>query len=130
MKSFTPGQLVITSVRTGEYVAEVMEVSANKVLTKTLAVRKHPTQGDLHNRNQVDVVLFHQRRALSYLEKVWLPAGHVTEYPEVSAPDYQESLRAALDAQIAELTQQLPSPFAARSLIELDGLKKEYFPKG
>lgn len=125
----TPGQLVAAHHKTGEYISEVMELTGNKVLLKTLGVRKHPTQGDLHHPNQVDVMLFHQRRALAYLEKVWVPSQAVEPYAG-DVPDYQQTLREALENEIALWTKSLPSAFAERCLVELTSLKKDYFPKG
>ncbi|WP_246009464.1 kinase-associated lipoprotein B [Brevibacillus fluminis] len=123
------GQLVAAHHKTGAYIAEVVEIAGSKALLKTLGVTKHPTQGDLHNPNQADVVLFHQRRALAYLEKVWVPLQAIEVY-EGSIPDYQATLREALEKEIAHWTQALPSRFAERCLIELENLKTDYFPKG
>lgn len=127
--SYTVGQLVAAHHKTGAYVSQIVELSGNKVLLKTLGVQKHPTQGDLHHLHQADVVLFHQRRALAYLEKVWVPLNAVAPY-EGQIPDYQQTLRDSLEEEIASWTKALPSRFAERCLIELENLKKDYFPKG
>jgi kinase-associated protein B len=103
-----------------------------RALIKILAVLKHPTQGDLHNPFQVDVPLFHQRRALADQEKAWVPLESIQLFND-SPPEYQVSLRQALEQEMKALTEQVnenTEKWVKRSLEELELLKKEYFSKG
>ncbi|MFC5652908.1 kinase-associated lipoprotein B [Paenibacillus solisilvae] len=122
---FSPetGALVVIRYKTGEYVGEVMEAGTPRSLVKVLAVLKHPEQGDLHNPYNPDVPMFHERRALSYTEKTNIPAGDMEPY-HGEIPDYKESLKHALAADIAELDRL--KRWAERGLGQLEQLHKEY----
>jgi kinase-associated protein B len=118
------GTKVTAAYKTGEYIGEIVELTSSiKAAVRILAVRKHPTQGDLHNPMQANVAFFHQRRALSHNEIALMPLNTVKPY-HGAVPDYSESLRAALDNQIRELTGL--EQWAKRSLQELEQLNKEY----
>lgn len=119
------GDIVTVPNKTGKYIAEIMEVSEPKVLIKVLAILKHPTQGDLHNPKQVDVPFFHQRRALAFNEKRWVPLNSVQSYDE-EVPDYNDSLKRALETKMDELRSK-EDPWAVKSLEQLEDLQTDYF---
>ncbi|KQX68008.1 MULTISPECIES: kinase-associated lipoprotein B [unclassified Paenibacillus] len=126
MSSFQIGDRVTAEYKTGAYFGEVVEVSSSmKAAVRILAVKEHPTQGDLHNPMDPSVAFFHQRRALSYQEIALMPISTIRPYAG-QIPDYQDSLKRALLAQISKLSEM--EAWARRSLQELDQLQKEYFP--
>ncbi|MCY9664270.1 kinase-associated lipoprotein B [Paenibacillus alginolyticus] len=126
MSSFQIGDRVTAEYKTGVYFGEVVEVSSSmKAAVRILAVKEHPTQGDLHNPMDPSVAFFHQRRALSYQEIALMPISTIRPYAG-QIPDYQDSLKRALMAQISKLSEM--EAWARRSLQELDQLQKEYFP--
>ncbi|MCA0988222.1 kinase-associated lipoprotein B [Guptibacillus algicola] len=124
-KSFAQGDLVTAGYKTGRYIGEIVDVKTPKAVVKILAVIKHPTQGDLHNPKQLDVPLFHQRKALSQYEKALVPVSAINHYDE-EVPDYHESLREAVETQANELKHE-GGRWAEASLIELEKLKDDYF---
>ncbi len=124
MSQWNSGDLVQVTYKTGEYVAEVLEVQAAKLLVKIVAVRTYPTQGDLHNPYEVDVPLFHQRRALSYQEKIMVPLQTVRPH-HGPVPDYKTSLQQALQTEMDKLKKMIK--WAERSLHEFEQLQKEAF---
>ncbi|WP_270182001.1 kinase-associated lipoprotein B [Alkalihalobacillus sp. CinArs1] len=124
-KSFEQGEIVTAGYKTGRYIGEIVDVKSPKAVVKVLAVIKHPTQGDLHNPKQLDVPLFHQRKALSQYEKALVPISAINHYDE-EIPDYLESLKEAVDTQVNELKHE-GGRWAEASLIELEKLKDEYF---
>jgi kinase-associated protein B len=122
------GDRVSAAYKTGEYIGEIIDISPPRALVKILAVLKHPTQGDLHNPFEVDVPIFHQRRALSYQEKAWVPLSTISLL-NGDVPSYSESLKKALEAEIEMLQRTTGAErWVQRSLEELESLKKEYFP--
>lgn len=121
------GSIVTGLYKTGKYVGEVTEIRPSHYLVRVLAVLKHPTQGDLHNPNQTDVALFHERRALAYREQTNVPKKMIHIFDE-AVPDYKESLAKALSAQI-EKYEGDESSFAQQCLIHLKNLEKDYFPQ-
>ncbi|SDN81692.1 kinase-associated protein B [Paenibacillus sp. yr247] len=126
MSSFQIGDRVTAEYKTGAYFGEIVENSSTmKAAVRILAVKEHPTQGDLHNPMDPSVAFFHQRRALSYQEIALMPISTIRPYTGV-IPDYQDSLKRALLAQISKLSEM--EAWARRSLQELDQLQKEYFP--
>jgi kinase-associated protein B len=126
MSSFQIGDRVTAEYKTGAYFGEVVEVSSSmKAAVRILAVKEHPTQGDLHNPMDPSVAFFHQRRALSYQEIALMPISTIRPYAG-QIPEYQDSLKRALMAQISKLSEM--EAWARRSLQELDQLQKEYFP--
>lgn len=125
MSSFQIGDRVTAEYKTGAYFGEVVEVSSSmKAAVRILAVKEHPTQGDLHNPMDPSVAFFHQRRALSYQEIALMPISTIRPYAG-HIPDYQDSLKRALLTQISKLSEM--EAWARRSLQELDQLQKEYF---
>lgn len=115
--------MVKTSYKTGKYIGEVVEQDGQRTLVKVLAVLEHPDQGDLHNPYDPEAVMFHERRALSYTEKVWVPHSTVQLYDGL-IPVYADSLAAALGAEIEKLDRL--RRWADRSLQLLEGLRGDY----
>ena len=122
--SWNPGDKVRVKQRTGEYIAEVLEIHDTKLLVKVLAVTKYPQQGDLHTSYEVDVPLFHQRPALSYLEKFMAPVSAVMRY-NGEVPEYKESVRIAMESEMDKLRKM--AAWAQRCLTELEAMHKETF---
>lgn len=126
MSSFQIGDRVIAEYKTGVYFGEVVEINnAMKPAVCILAVKEHPTQGDLHNPMDPSVAFFHQRRALSYQEIALMPISTIRPYAG-TIPEYQDSLKRALLTQMSKLSEM--EAWAKRSKQELDQLQKEYFP--
>ncbi|MDD9267888.1 sporulation phosphorelay system protein KapB [Paenibacillus sp. GCM10023248] len=127
MSAFQIGDRVIAEYKTGVYYGEVVEMSSTmKAAVRILAVKEHPTQGDLHNPMDPTVAFFHQRRALSNQEIALMPISTIRAYAGV-VPEYQDSLKRALLAQISKLSEM--EAWARRSLQELHQLQQEYFPQ-
>lgn len=124
-QKFEIGQLVTGIYKTGKYIGEITVVKDANYVMRVLAVINHPTQGDLHNPNQVDGVFFHERRALAHREQVNIPNVYVKPF-EGELPSYEDSLRTALDKDFAELEAD-GSPFALKCIDVLRGLEKDYF---
>ncbi|GIN10972.1 kinase-associated lipoprotein B [Shouchella clausii] len=112
--------------KSGIYIGNVLEVrkEENRALFQVLAVLTHPNQGDLHHPKQIDVPFFHERKALAYLEKAWVPFSTVKAY-EGELPDYETSLKAAWEAACERL-QNDDSDWAIKSLQLLKEVRKEY----
>lgn len=123
-KPFSVGDIVVTTYKTGDYIAEIMELTPPRAVVKTLAVVKHPAQGDLHHPYEVDVPLFHQRRALAHQEKVVVPVSSLQNYWG-QVPDYRDSLKTASEAEMASLQRMIN--WAKRSLVEYENLQRDYF---
>lgn len=125
MKLFEEGQQVIASYKSGSYYGKVVRDQGGKtVLIEILGVKKHPVQGDLHHPRQVEVPLFHERKALSEHEKANIPRNAVQSF-EGDMPDYQESLSAAVLEMKQELRQD-SSDFAKQALQALQEVEKAY----
>ncbi len=120
------GDLVIAKYKSGEYVGELIQLERPKAKVRMLAVRKHPTQGDLHHPEQADVAFFHERRALSYREVANVFASELEPYDGAEAPDYRASLEAALHAEIAAMEAR-GDAFGRRCRAALEKLKQDYF---
>ncbi|PTL39654.1 kinase-associated lipoprotein B [Alkalicoccus saliphilus] len=120
------GDLVRCTYKTGGYIGEIISQSpgSKTAVVKILAVTKHPRQGDLHNPNQVDVPLFHERKALSYTEKANIPVTHLKPF-EGDPPSYEESLRQAADTYAAELRSN-DSDFSKACFSALQRVREEY----
>lgn len=122
-EQFQVGTIVQASYKSGEYIGEVVEVIWNKYAVKVLAVLKHPAQGDLHHPMEVDGVMFHQRRALSYQEIALVHRSTLMPYTS-EVPEYKESLLNALQAEMDMLNKT--ARWAHRSLDELEKLQADY----
>ncbi|MFC5472158.1 sporulation phosphorelay system protein KapB [Cohnella suwonensis] len=116
-------QLVRISYKTGEYVGEAVDGDDRRILVKVLAVLRHPTQGDLHSEFDPDAAIFHERKALSYTEKAWVPAQTVKPYGG-ALPDYRESLKAALEAEVARIDRL--RRWSEKCLEKLGEARKDY----
>lgn len=125
-EQFAVNDTVIFRNKTGEYIGKIYELRPNEtVVVEVLAVLSHPTQGDLHNPNQIDVPLFHQRRAMSYREKTVIRTQMLSTYNE-EIPDYQDSLKSALQRKLEKLNDR-DDEWAKASRVQLEDLKKDYF---
>lgn len=64
-------EIVRAKYKTGRYIGKLIEMKEeeNRALFQVLAVETHPQQGDLHQPKQIDVPLFHQRKALAIWKK-------------------------------------------------------------
>jgi kinase-associated protein B len=125
MSEFNVGDRVTAIYKTGKYIGEITDIRPQAYLVRVLAVAKHPMQGDLHNPKDADVDFFHQRRALSFREQANIPKQMVKPFSE-DIPEYQESLREAVEKMKQELTE-LATPWAEHSLKLVSDLEKDYF---
>ncbi|SDH43207.1 sporulation phosphorelay system protein KapB [Alteribacillus bidgolensis] len=116
--------IVKAPYKTGLYVGEILKEKENKRLIKVIAVLKHPKQGDLHNPNQVEVPLFHERKALAENEKVWVPASVLNDYEE-SIPSYEKSLKMAVETMVQDLHNK-KDPYSQKALETLNNVSKDY----
>lgn len=116
--------IVRVPYKTGVYIGEKIEEKNDKSLIKVREVLKHPKQGDLHNPKQVDVAMFHERKALAEFEKVWIPTAMVKE-AELSGRSYNETLKQAYNAYFQELENKETS-FDKKSLETLQKAAEDY----
>ncbi|WP_421381047.1 kinase-associated lipoprotein B [Bacillus salacetis] len=124
MSGFKNGDIVTALYKTGKYIGEVTDSRPGVYVVKILSVLKHPRQGDLHNPKDVDVPLFHERKALAFRERANIPEKMVKPY-EGEVPDYNDSLITAFNESKAQLESQ-DSDFAQKSLETLESVKREY----
>ncbi|HET7627241.1 MAG TPA: kinase-associated lipoprotein B [Bacillales bacterium] len=125
-KDYAQGDLVYAIYKTGKYIGEIAGKEEGRVLVKIRAVLRHPTQGDLHYPNQVNVA-FQQRRALAEFEKTWVHPASIKPF-EGKVPDYNDSLRNALDAEITKLKEK-NNDWAQKSIEMLEDLRRDYFKR-
>jgi len=118
------GEVVTAIYKTGKYIGEITEIRPQHYLVRVLAVMKHPMQGDLHNPKEADVLIFHERRALSFREQANIPKQMVKPF-ENEVPDYMESLKEAVAKMKKELAE-IPSQWAEMSIRSLGSLEKDY----
>lgn len=121
------GDKVTAIYKTGKYIGEVTGVSDRFYLVKIAAVIKHPMQGDLHHPKQVDVQMFHARKALSYREQANVPKNMVKPYAD-DIPAYEESLKSAFEHMKSALSAD-ETEWNKKSLEALEELEKDYFKK-
>ncbi len=124
VSEFQIGEIVTAIYKTGKYIGEITEVRPQHYLVRVLAVLKHPMQGDLHNPKDADVLIFHERKALSFREQANIPFKMVKPF-ENEVPDYMESLKDAIGKMKNELTETL-SEWTEMSLRALESLEKDY----
>lgn len=122
-ESLKIGDNVRVEIRSGHYLGELIEINGPRCLVKVLAVLKHPEQGDLHNPYNPDVPMFHERRALSFTEKTNVLMRDVKKHAGI-IPEYNVSLRAAAEAEIASLDRL--QRWAAKGHEQMQQLLKEY----
>jgi kinase-associated protein B len=115
--------IVKITYKTGDYVGEVIDRDDRRLLVKVLAVLQHPTQGDLHNPYDPDAPMFHERKALSYTEKVWVPIQTAQPYTG-AIPEYRETLQTALGIEM-ERVERLKR-WSERCLEQLETLRTDY----
>jgi len=127
MNEIKVNDIVKTSYNSGEYVGRVLEDKGNFFLIEVLAVLVHPTQGDLHQRGQVEGVAFHERKALAYTEKT-NARKRMTEHYNEPIPDYTQSLKNAVHFMKQELKTN-PSTFNKLSLEKLHDLEIHFYNK-
>jgi kinase-associated protein B len=120
---YQAGDIVQAEVRSGRYVAELMEINGPRALVKVLAVLEHPEQGDLHQPYDPDVAMFHERRALSYTEKTTVLLRDLSLHAG-EVPNYAESLRAAVTGSIQALDRL--NRWTGKALESIRQLEKEY----
>ncbi|MGE8207542.1 kinase-associated lipoprotein B [Heyndrickxia sp. NPDC080065] len=118
------GQIVTFFNKTGKYLGEITGVFPDRYVVKTLAVLKHPMQGDLHNPKETDVAFFHERKALAYREQSNIPLKMVKPF-EGEIPNYGESLKLAVVKLRNELMTQ-ETEFNLKSIESLNSIQKEY----
>jgi len=124
MAELQVGEIVRGIYKTGKYIGEITEIRPQHYLVRVLAVMKHPMQGDLHNPKNADVLIFHERRALSFREQANIPKQMVKPFDN-EVPDYLESLKEAVAKMKMELTET-PSQWAEMSIRSLESLEKDY----
>ncbi|WP_226677136.1 kinase-associated lipoprotein B [Rossellomorea aquimaris] len=124
MKNIEIGDYVTAFYKTGKYVGEVTGERPGVYVVRILAVLKHPRQGDLHNPKEVDVPLFHERKALAHCERANIPEKTVKPY-EGEIPEYNASLIDSYTALKDELEQDA-SLHAQKSLETLQSIQREY----
>jgi kinase-associated protein B len=125
MANFTIGDIVQVPNKSGIYIGEIMEDRGDKYLIQTLAVLKHPMQGDLHHPKQVDHVVFHERKALSQFEKFNVLKDIVSAYTE-KVPAYGESLKKAVGTYKEQLTSKT-SDYNTAALKALEIVENSYY---
>lgn len=127
MQTIEIGQIVETRYNSGTYIGKVIQDKRNFVLVETLAVLEHPTQGDLHNRGQVDGVAFHERKALAEREKFNARKRDTVPFAG-DVPTYADSLQDAVQRKKEEL-QAENTPFNQLSLERIADLEEHYYNK-
>lgn len=127
LATLTVGDIVETNYNSGTYIGEIIQDKGNFALVKILAVIKHPMQGDLHNRGQVEGVAFHERKALAYQEKM-NARKRMTKHYDGEVPDYAESLKEAVE-QYKQALQTEDTPFNQKSLEKIADLEKHFYHK-
>jgi kinase-associated protein B len=126
-KEFKAGDKCVIDYKSGQYIAEFVERSLNnpsKAVVKIISVIEHPIQGDLHHPNEVDVPLFHQRKASAYMEHVLLPMNWIKGYTG-DVLEYRSSLAQALQRQLLELAKK-DDEWANKAREQLLLLQEEY----
>lgn len=120
------GQTVKALYKTGAYFGRVIEDHPSKqtVLVEILAVDQHPVQGDLHHPKEVNVPLFHERKALSHLEKANMPRHTVKPF-DGDIPAYNESLKVSLETMKDELKKD-GSDWSERAMNALKAVEADY----
>ncbi|AOM83218.1 kinase-associated lipoprotein B [Salisediminibacterium beveridgei] len=119
-------QTVKALYKTGSYYGRVIEDHPTKqtVLVEILAVEKHPVQGDLHHPKEVNVPLFHERKALSFREKANMPRHTVKPF-DSEIPEYNESLKHSLETMKTELKNE-DTDWSFHALKALEAVEKDY----
>lgn len=127
MKVFNIGDHVKAHYNSGTYLGKVIEDRKNRYLVEVLAVYKHPIQGDLHSPKQVDGVAFHERKALSYREKMNAKPAAMFIYEE-EIPRYADSLKIAVE-NLREQLQKEDTEYNEKALEKIADLEEHYYLK-
>jgi kinase-associated protein B len=125
MNDLNIGDIVTSIYKTGKYIGEVTDIRPQHYLVRTLAVLKHPMQGDLHNPKEVGLGFFHERKALAFHEQANVPKQMVKPFSE-TVPSYEESLKASIQKLRAELEND-PSDWARLSLKNIASIETDYY---
>jgi len=124
-REYKIGDIVTGIYKTGKYIGEITGIKEEHYLVKIKAVLRHPLQGDIHTPKQVDVPIFHERRALALNEQTNIPKKMVRYY-EGETMDYRTSLEQALSSMKKELEAE-KTEWANRCLLNIATLEKDYF---
>lgn len=119
------GDIVEAEYNSGSYIGKIIEDRNNFFLVEVLAVKKHPIQGDLHNRGKVEDVAFHERKALAYREKM-NARKRMTKPFTNQIPDYRDSLKRAV-IEFKEMLRLENTPFHQKSMEKIQSLEKHYY---
>lgn len=125
MEQIQIGENVLAEYNSGTYVGKAIEDRGNFILVEVLAVIEHPTQGDLHKPGQVDGAVFHERKALSFKEKMNVRKRKIKPYTK-EVPDYIPSLKDAFDSMKETLTRE-NSPYNNLALEKLAQLEVHFY---
>lgn len=127
MSELKIGTTVRAHYNSGVYLGKVIEDRGDRYLVEVHAVQKHPRQGDLHHPGKVDEpgVLFHERKALAYREKMNVNKGVVYLF-EGELPNYSTSLKEAVENAKERLLAE-ESIFNKKALEKLHGLEKHFY---
>src|SRR5690625_139160 len=127
MSDIKVGDIVEARYNSGTYIGEVLEDRRNFFLVKVLAVLVHPTQGDLHNRGQVEGVAFHERKALAFQEKM----NETRRNKQLFTGEIQENIDSIKRSvvEMKEKLQQENTPFNKLSLQKIADLEEHFYFK-
>ncbi|HYK72707.1 MAG TPA: kinase-associated lipoprotein B [Pseudoneobacillus sp.] len=125
MSDINIGDYVTAIYKTGKYIGEITDTRPEHYLVRTLAVLKHPMQGDLHNPKEIGFGFFHERKALAFREQANIPKKMVRAFDD-PIPAYEDSLKISIEKLRAELVND-DSEWAILSLKNIEILEKEYF---
>lgn len=118
------GDLVKFTYKSGIYAGRVFENGTPRVVVETLAVLRHPQQGDLHNPYDPDVPMFHERRALAHHEKALVLNRDIEPFKGGEILDYNESRDCAVRSAIEELDRM--ERWALQARMQMEELAKDY----
>ena len=123
------GSIVETEYNSGIYIGKVIEERRKAWLIEVQAIKKHPTQGDLHNPDQTQgqEVAFHERKALAHREKLNGPRRKTKIYLG-EVPNYIDSLKNAFN-ELKEQLQARNDAYGDLALEKLADLDKSFYQK-
>ncbi|QJC51118.1 kinase [Paenibacillus albicereus] len=110
--------------KTGEYAGRLVEQGTPRSVVETLAVLRHPEQGDLHHPYDPDVPFFHERRALAHREKALVPNRDIQPHAAAELPPYEASREQAVARMLDELDRL--QRWAARAADQLRTVASDY----
>lgn len=125
MSTLQIGDIVQTTYNSGVYIGEVLEDRKNYWLVEVLAVKTHPTQGDLHNPGHIDKGAFHERKALAHREKM-NARKRTTSLYQGAIPDYKASLDKAIQ-QLKDNLQSEVTDYNQLALQKLSDLETHFY---